>query len=445
MEHVGFAVRSRQAGLALGSLALFLLSIPGLPVSARAAVVDEATLDAEGEADAILPGVFRLQGIAPGPGTSDLEPLRQWIGKANLVGLGESIHTSGGYHTAKHRVVRFLVERLGFRALAIESSWASAESVNAYVTTCQGSAEEALRGLDAFWQSAEVRDLVEWMCQWNRTHRRPKDRLTFFGFDIQQPEADGPALIEFLGRIGVADGDPLSEGVRRCDGVAGPRAPAGAVPQEANAACLEALAAIDEKFVREARTIVKRTSKKDFDWAKVRLAGLRGWQSYSFFLRADPVQSDEARDGAMAFVLRASQPLRLPPKTKVAAWAHNFHLSKAPLDDPNGFARTMGTFLREALGAGYFVVGLIGWDIGVDAPPGLCGTRQFSSAGSLEARLHELGEDVLLVDSRISSSVLTPGEPVEVSGSVIVPVDHYNALLFLDDSPRMTPLHRPPC
>jgi erythromycin esterase-like protein len=253
---------------------------------------DESTLVAEPAADAILPGVFRLEGITPGLRTSDLEPLRQWIGKANLVGLGESNHTSGGYYTAKHRVFRFLVERLGFRALAIQSSWAAADSVSGYVTNCQGSAEEALRGLDPVWQSAEVRDLVEWMCQWNRTHRKPKDRLAFFGFDIQQPEADGPALMEFLGRIGVADGDPLLAGVLRCNGVAGPRAPAGGVAEADNAVCLDALAAIDAKFTREARTIIKRTSKKDFDWAKVRLAGLRGWQGYSFFLRSDPVQSD---------------------------------------------------------------------------------------------------------------------------------------------------------
>lgn len=440
MEHVGSAVRFRKAVVTLGFLVLFLLSVPLCRAQPFEDAVGEATLAADLESVAILPGVFRLDGITPGPGTSDLEPLRQWIGKASLVGLGESIHTSGGYYTAKHRVFRFLVERLGFRALAIQSSWAAAESVSNYVSTCQGSAEEALRGLDSVWQSAEVRDLVEWMCQWNRTHRKPKDRLFFFGFDIQQPEADGPALIAFLRRIGVADGDPLVEGVLRCDGVAGPRAPAGGVPETDNAACLEALVAIDVKFTREARTIIKRTSKKDFEWAKIRLAGLRGWQGYSFFLRSDPVQSDEARDSAMAYVLRAVQPLRLPKKTKVAAWAHNFHVSKAPLDDPNGLARTMGTFLREALGANYFVVGLIGWDVGVDSPPGLCGTRTFSSAGSLEARLHDLGEEVLLVDTRIH-----PGGPAEVSGSDIVPVDHYNALLFLDESARMVPLFRPPC
>jgi len=45
----------------------------------------------------------------------------------------------------------------------------------------------------------------------------------------------------------------------------------------------------------------------------------------------------------------------------------------------------------------------------------------------------------------MASSVLAPGDSTEVSGWVVVPGDHYNALLFLDQSPKMTPLFRPPC
>ena len=395
--------------------------------------------------DPIEPGIWRVAGITPGPRSSDLEPLWTLVGKASVVGLGESAHTSGGYYTAKHRVFRFLVERAGFRALGIESPWAAADRVALYVSTCQGSAEEALEGLIAEWQSAEVRDLVEWMCQWNRSHRSAKDRLHFFGFDIQQPESDGPALLAFLGRIGVAEGDPLAEGVGRCDGVEAPRAAPGAISGDDHAACLEALAAIAEKFNREAKLIIKRTSKTDFEWAKVRLTGLRSWQEHSFHIRSDAVRADEARDSGMASVLRAMQALRLPKKTKAAAWAHNFHVSRAPLLDPNGVARTMGTFLSDALGAGYFVVGLIGWEVAVDSPPGLCGSRRSSSLVSLEARLHDIGEAHLLVNPKVASSVLAPGDSTEVSGWDVVPGEHYNALLFLDQSPKMTPLFRPPC
>ena len=65
--------------------------------------------------DPFRPGVWRLTGNDPAAPLDDLEPLKQLIGKATVVGLGETIHTSGGYYRMKHRLFRFLVERAGFR------------------------------------------------------------------------------------------------------------------------------------------------------------------------------------------------------------------------------------------------------------------------------------------------------------------------------------------
>src|SRR5689334_12993679 len=122
-------------------------------------------------ADPVLPGIWRLDGITPGLPSSDLEPLRKKIGKATVVALGESFHGSGGFLTAKHRIFRDLVERAGFRALALETPWSAAESLAAYVKTCNGSPEEALQSLDSLLHGAEVVELVQWMCAWNRTHQ----------------------------------------------------------------------------------------------------------------------------------------------------------------------------------------------------------------------------------------------------------------------------------
>jgi hypothetical protein len=47
--------------------------------------------------DPVLPGVFRL---GPDAATS-FEPLNRKVGAAQVVGLGEAIHTSGGFHTLR--------------------------------------------------------------------------------------------------------------------------------------------------------------------------------------------------------------------------------------------------------------------------------------------------------------------------------------------------------
>lgn len=175
----------------LGVLALLML-----PAFATAQPL-EAVARAKGHP--VLPGVYRLDGTDPGLPQADLEPLRKIVGRAPIVALGEAIHTSGGFYEMKHRVFRFLVEKMGFRAFAIETPWIDAERVSQYVQTCEGTPEAAIRGLFTVWQSAEVRDLVQWMCDWNRGHRRRQDKIHFFGFDIQQPEKDRPALLASSG------------------------------------------------------------------------------------------------------------------------------------------------------------------------------------------------------------------------------------------------------
>lgn len=127
----------------------------------------------------------------------------------------------------------------------------------------------------------------------------------------------------------------------------------------------------------------------------------------------------------------------------VVTWAHNFHVSKAPMEN-HGLANTMGTFLSAMLGSKYFVVGLIGWQVSYDQP-GLCGTGRQPASASLEAKLHGLGEDHLLSDPKVASPVFDPGTAMPVGGFLIVPQDHYDAFVFLEESPQMTPVGRPPC
>jgi hypothetical protein len=281
------------------------------------------------------------------------------------------------------------------------------------------------------------------MCEWNRTHKKPKDRLHFAGFDVQQPQDDGPALIAFLERIGVAEQDPLRTGLKRCDGVAGQGVPTGAVGEEDNAACVAALDAIELKLQREARAIIRSTSKKDLAWAKVRLVGVRAWQGETYYYRRDPARATESRDFGMASVIQAMRALRLPKNAKVALWAHNFHLSEQPLIG----ARTMGTFLAETLGPTYFVVGLIGYQVEIDWPAVGCGSIGEPEALGVEGKLHQMAEPYLLVDPNVESPVIRPGEPVVALNSwrLIEPRRHFDALLFLDHSPKMNPLRWAPC
>ncbi|HSG38079.1 MAG TPA: erythromycin esterase family protein, partial [Thermoanaerobaculia bacterium] len=198
---------------ALPVLTLLLLGL-GRPAAAA-----EGGYPGGGPGFPLEPGVWRLHGISPDLPADDLEPLRRVVANARFVGLGESIHTSGGYYQMKDRVVRFLVQNMGFRAFGIENPWRNADLVNAYVQTCDGTPQEAQKPLFQIWQSTEVGAMLQWMCEWNRAHPNPADKVHYLGFDVRQARTDGLALIDFLQRIGIAADHPWIAGIRFCDEV----------------------------------------------------------------------------------------------------------------------------------------------------------------------------------------------------------------------------------
>lgn len=64
------------------------------------------------------PGFTRFDGTDDALPSGELAPLWALCGEARLVGLGESIHTSGGFYAAKHRLIRTMIEARGVRVIA---------------------------------------------------------------------------------------------------------------------------------------------------------------------------------------------------------------------------------------------------------------------------------------------------------------------------------------
>jgi hypothetical protein len=427
----------------------FTAAVPFLMITASPAGAQALGLEPEVEAARrepgipVGPGLWRLSGVEPDLGsTEDLAPLRRMIGKATMVGLGEAWHTSGGFYKMKHRIFRDLVQNMGFRAFGIESHWAGAEKANQYVQTCEGSPEEALDLHTIVWQSVEVRDLLQWMCEWNQAH--PNDRVHYFGFDIQGgnlgPNLDGPGLIAFLGRIGVPQDHPWVAGIRQCEGVAVSHPP-DQIPPEVHQQCIAALTEIEERFQHDARSIEEQTSKDDFFTARLQALSLKAWQEEAFFIGTDLVGEDFARgftkrDEGMAKVILLLREKNFP-KAKTVIWADNVHVARAQL--PNG-ARPMGSFLAAKLGRGYVDFALTAYHAEVAAQT--CVTRE-AAPGSVEDRLHALGEDALLVDLARSSYLRPRVYPMGVFS--YKPREHFNGIIFLETSERMQPTSFPQC
>jgi erythromycin esterase-like protein len=388
----------------------------------------------------IRPGIWRLQGIDPALGTADLEPLRLLIGDASVVGLGESFHTSGGFYVMKHRVFRFLVEQMGFRAFAMESGWTGAELAARYVQTCEGTPEEAIRQHINVWQGREYADLIQWMCEWNRHH--PGDEITFFGFDIQEPWHDGRGLANFLQRIDIVVPHPWVTGIESCEAVTPPWHPFGQIPLERHERCIRTLAEIEAHFQTHREDIQRRTSEQDLAMATLRLVGLRAWESSVFLIAHDFPAGYSARDEGMAYAFLTLKAQRAP-HARTVIWAANSHVARTPLPDGS---RPMGSLLADALGRDYVSFALTAYETEIDFPGFGCGpvTRR---PESVEERLHGLREKALLVDLAFPGTrkPYLPRRPYNMGIDRVEPHRSYTGLIYLERSAKMHPFVWEPC
>lgn len=77
-----------------------------------------------------------------------------------------------------------------------------------------------------------------------------------------------------------------------------------------------------------------------------------------------------------------------------------------------------------------------------------CGQAPIRTAGSAEKVLHDLGETALLLDLDFPGAadpLLARGAEYYLGSRPMVPHDHYNGLIFLETSPKMTPTRWVPC
>jgi erythromycin esterase len=377
--------------------------------------------------------IHELAGYQPSLGTTaDLEPFREIVGDASVVALGESWHMSGGFYLMKHRLLRYLVQEKGFRAFAVESNWESVERTNAYVQTCTGTAESAIREEHIVWQSKEYADMVRWMCEWNRAHPAPADRLTMFGFDIQQPERDGPALDSLLGQFGIPQSDPRRSGLRSCEKAFGLTHPFGEIPPAVHATCMTAVEGVELFLEANRTTIVQQTSEEAFAIAMLRVIGLRANQEQIFEIRDDFAKGFNYRDEAMAYAFHLRRAMKAPA-ARTVLWAADVHIAQNIL--PNG-ERPMGSYLETDLGPDYVTVAITAYQTEVPQTAGVC---RFTARapGSVEEQLATYGHQTLLARPRGGAR---QDQVLPMGFFTFRPFVDFDGIIFLAHSPSMQPL-----
>ena len=311
---------------------------------------------------------------------ADLSLLAELTEGADLLGVGESIHLSGGLERARAEILLHAVEELGFRVVAAELSWFEGRQVDAELMACAGGGRDRVEApfADPLWDG--LRAPLQALCA--RNAARPEDPVRFVGFDVQDSWNHRDLLEE-------ATGKGPDAALRRCHGAWVDSAAALSAWGKAHGyprptpedqdACLARLDALEAALADPT--------------LRLALASLRATQlaNFAHLARGDLPAAYEAREAAL-------HPTLLGERARVGGGrtvllAHDDHVGRtAP-----GY-RPLGARLAAEPGLTYVALAVGGARVGSRLGKGL--TLDPPAPGSVEAAWAALPPARVLVDRR---------------------------------------------
>ncbi|HET6213139.1 MAG TPA: erythromycin esterase family protein, partial [Micromonosporaceae bacterium] len=288
-----------------------------------------------------------LTAVEPDASLGDLRPLRPMVRDAAVVGLGESTHGAHEQFTLKHRVVRFLVERMGFRTVALEEDWTKGLHIDAYLRTGTGDPRTLLADAGTPWRTAEIAELIRWMRSHNAAH--PADPLRFIGVDVIKVRRSAyDAVADHITRVAP---DLLDELDRHYDVIK--------PPADIDAYVRWLVREPDRQpfldHARQADDLVRTLPVADgHDLALHHSRAIVGF--YEYYLRGEVAVRDRYMAENVIW-------WREHVGGRSVFWAANVHTADGrPLEIsyppfPPAVHHTAGAFLRDHLGSGYRAIG----------------------------------------------------------------------------------------
>ncbi|WP_133500140.1 erythromycin esterase family protein [Cognatilysobacter terrigena] len=362
------------------------------------------------------PHVLRPSRRAPAPGLPSrlreaIEPLPDIDDPAfaeafdryahcRVVLLGEASHGTSEFYRARAAITKRLVERHGFRIVAVEADWPDAAVIDRHVRHRAPNADAEppfTRFPTWMWRNAEVAELFRWMRHFNEP-RDARDRAGFYGLDLYSLGASMRAVIDYLDDV-----DPDTAALARkryaclTPWAKEPAHYGLAALTHEQARCEDAVLSMLREML-EKRLEFARLDGADAFEAEQNARLVANAENYYRAMYRGAAESWNVRDAHMAETLL--QVLRARGETsRAVVWAHNSHIGDARQTEM-GRERgelNLGQLCREQFGDDAALIGF-GTDTGTvaaasdwDAPMRVMRVNS-SMADSVERQFVDAGE-----------------------------------------------------
>ncbi len=326
----------------------------------------------------------------PDADDKDLGFLKDMVGDARIVSLGEGTHGTHEFFTMKHSIIKYLAEKMGFTVFAIEANMPEAQKVNNYVLYGIGNPKDVLAGLYFWtWNTREVLDMLEWMRQYNASKR---GRIEFWGFDMQFPNVAIKNTLYFLYKF---DPPYFNEAKEKYQKII-------AFNDELKKIKSKPGNILFEPYLGYAKDVYNHLKENLDKYNSIGNKDSTEWylQNSRIVVQSieEKMQKHQSRDESMAINVQWIVNHR-PADSKIILWAHNGHVSQ----NETNWRKPMGAYLNKEYGKNMVVMGFCFYN-GKYTATGKNGLGVYSTSlpkpGSIEWMLHRLNYPRLFLDLR---------------------------------------------
>ncbi|MEU1721203.1 erythromycin esterase family protein [Nonomuraea sp. NPDC005692] len=348
---------------------------------------------------------------------ADAATLRELVGDARVVAVGEGAHNVTEFYRLKDRLFRILVRELGFSAFVMESGFAEGLAVDAWVHGGPGEAAVVARdGITyRFGECEPMRRQLRWM---RRRNSAGPAQVSFYGMDLPgSSTSPGPAVRACLDRMPAGPGDEELLILSDLGGRTEAAVRYAAMPEAGRARLIAGLRELAGRALRSQDPVLRRCA-----------ASLQAFADEAEAGEAVPAGAPYPRERFMAETVEWV----LEREERIVVSAHNSHVRRSPFHG----RPTLGGLLAASLGDDLVVVGTT-YGSGPEVRFTQRSPRPFDCDVSLEARtlppncveapLDRLGPPVAVVDLRRAPAELFDGIDGTLAGGGLDPVDDFPA------------------
>jgi len=272
-----------------------------------------------------------------------LDPVAE---NSKIIGLGEATHGSSEFFNAKARIFKYLVKKHGYKVFAFEADFGESVIINRDIQ--KGNAYYMKKVMEDnmlfwTWKTEEVRDLLEWMCEYNKG-KPENEKVHYMGIDAQVNK-NNPDLINNYLQEANASFSSHADSILSVAKTASDNDFSSYNP-ESFAKYINKLEALKDSMENSKNKLVENSSEKKYELYKRILQVVKQTSKVRKFQ-----DKYHLRDSCMAE--NSTWMLDYFDDEKVVVWAHNGHIIKGRRYEID----KMGKFINRELGDEYAAIG----------------------------------------------------------------------------------------